>query len=132
MTERVLIVEDNPASLEMLRDWLELQEYEVVAASTLADAIASVERCRPDIVLLDVQLGPDDGLVLAEWVRRHGTLRHTPIIAVTAHAMVTERERMLKAGCNACISKPVEFRLLQEYLRKWLVFATLMNSAGGS
>jgi len=132
MTDRVLVVEDNTASLEMLRDWLLLQDYEVMTASTLVDAIASVERSKPDIVLLDVQLGADDGLSLAQWVRRHRGLRHTPIIAVTAHAMVTERDRMLQAGCNACIPKPIEFRLLQEHLRKWLVIATLMSSANGS
>jgi len=132
MTERVLVVEDNPASLEMMRDWLVLQDYEVETASTLSDAMASIEKAGPDIVLLDIRLGAEDGLSLAEWLRRHPAWRHTPVIAVTAHAMVTEQERILEAGCNACISKPIEFRLLQDHLRKWLVIATLMKSTDGS
>jgi len=127
MNERVLVVEDNAFNLEMLSDWLALQDYEVMSASTLSEAIAVIEQYPPHIVLLDVQLGPDDGLSLATWLREHRILRHTPVIAVTAHAMVTEQERMLQAGCNACISKPVEFQLLQEQLRKWLVIAAKME-----
>jgi CheY-like chemotaxis protein len=127
MNERVLVVEDNAFNLEMLSDWLALQDYEVMSASTLSDAIAMIEKSPPHIVLLDVQLGADDGLSLAAWLREHRILRNTPVIAVTAHAMVTEQERMLQAGCNACISKPVEFQLLQEQLRKWLLIGDLME-----
>ena len=116
MNERVLVVEDNAFDLEMLSDWLALQDYEAISATTLADAIAVIEQYPPHIVLLDVQLGTEDGLSLAAWLREHRILRHTPVIAVTAHAMVTEQERMLQAGCNACISKPVEFQVLQEQL----------------
>jgi len=71
-------------------------------------------------VLLDVQLGADDGLSLAAWLRQQPALRDIPVIAVTAHAMVTERERILQAGCNACVSKPVDFKLLREHLERWL------------
>jgi CheY-like chemotaxis protein len=127
MNERVLVVEDNAFNLEMLSDWLMLQDYEVISAATLSEAIAVIEKYPPHIVLLDVQLGADDGLLLAAWLREHRILRNTPVIAVTAHAMVTEQERMLQAGCNACISKPVEFQLLQEQLRKWLVIAAKME-----
>jgi len=130
MKERVLVVEDNAFNLEMLSDWLFLQDYEVTSATTLSDAMTSVENARPDIVLLDVLLGADDGLSLATWLRKHHSLRQIPVIAVTAHAMVTERERILQAGCNACISKPIEFRLLQEQIRKWLVIAVLLKSGG--
>jgi CheY-like chemotaxis protein len=127
MNERVLVVEDNAFNLEMLSDWLALREYEVTSATTLSEAIAVIEKYPPHIVLLDVQLGAEDGLSLAAWLRQHRILCHTPVIAVTAHAMVTEQERMLQAGCNACISKPVEFQLLHEQLRKWLVIAARME-----
>jgi len=127
MNERVLVVEDNAFNLEMLSDWLTLQDYEVISASTLSEAIALTEKYPPHIVLLDVQLGADDGLSVAAWLREHRILRNTPVIAVTAHAMVTEQERMLQAGCNACISKPIEFQLLHEQLRKWLAIAAKME-----
>jgi CheY-like chemotaxis protein len=132
MKERVLVVEDNAFNMEMLCDWLLLEDYEVTSASTLQEAIALAEKFPPDVVLLDVQLGSDDGLSLATWLREHGALRHIPVIAVTAHAMVTEQERILQAGCNACISKPIEFRLLPEQLRRWLVIAALMKSTDES
>lgn len=127
MNERVLVVEDNAFNLEMLSDWLTLQDYEVISAYTLSEAIALTEKYPPHIVLLDVQLGADDGLSVAAWLREHRILRNTPVIAVTAHAMVTEQERMLQAGCNACISKPIEFQLLHEQLRKWLAIAAKME-----
>jgi CheY-like chemotaxis protein len=80
-------------------------------------------------VSLDVQLGADDGLSLASWMRQQQKLRHIPVIAVTAHAMITEQERILQAGCNTCISKPVDFKLLADQLRVWLaVVADSQNS----
>ena len=75
---------------------------------------------QPDAVLLDVQLGNEDGLSLAEWMRQQPKLCQIPVIAVTAHALVAEQRRFLQAGCNACVSKPVNFKLLGEQLERWL------------
>lgn len=127
MKHRILVVEDNPLSCELLCDWLETQGYEVLSASNLKDAIVAVEKVQPDAVLLDVQLGANDGLALAAWMRQQTELRHLPVIAVTAHAMVVEQERVLQAGCNACVSKPIEFQLLQDRLQQWLTVAAVMK-----
>lgn len=127
MKPYVLVVEDDAPSREMLCDWLELQGFAVNSASSLAEALASVAQCQPDAVLLDVQLGSDDGLSLAIWLRLDQARQHIPVIAVTAHAMLTEQERILQAGCNACISKPVEFHLLRKQLNRWLAGARQMN-----
>lgn len=123
MKHRVLVVEDNELSRELLCDWLEAESYEVLSATDLGTAIAMVEAEQPHAVLLDVQLGAENGLSLAAWMRQHPRLRPIPIIAVTAHAMVTEQERILQAGCNTCISKPVNFKLLREQLQRWLARA---------
>ncbi len=123
----ILVVEDNPLSHELLCDWLEVQGYDVASAGTLREAFAAVERVRPDAVLLDVQLGAEDGLSLPEWMRKQSALRHIPVIAVTAHAMMVEQDRILQAGCSASVSKPIEFRLLQDQLEKWLVVGALMK-----
>ena len=80
-------------------------------------------------MLLDVQLGSEDGLTLARTIRRESRLSHLPIIAVTAHAMVTDRERVIQAGCNACISKPIDFKLLREQLQQWLEVAATLHTA---
>jgi two-component system, cell cycle response regulator DivK len=121
--QSILVVEDNQLSRELLCDWLETEGYEVRFAEDLKTAFAAVQTHQPQAVLLDVQLGADDGLSLASWIRQQPMLRHIPVIAVTAHAMVTEQQRILQAGCNTCVSKPVDFKLLGDQLRVWLAVA---------
>ncbi len=120
MKRRILVVEDNEFSRELLCDWLEAEGYDVTFAEDLKTAFAAVPSQQPHAVLLDVQLGDDDGLLLASWMRREPKLCHIPVIAVTAHAMLTEQQRILEAGCNTCVPKPVDFRLLGEHLQRWL------------
>jgi len=122
---RILVVEDNAINRELLCDWLEAQDYEVLSAEDLGGAQRLLQVEQPDAVLLDVQLGSEDGLSLAAWMRRQPRFSGIPVIAVTAHAMVTEQQRFLQAGCNACISKPIDFKLLGRELDKWL--APLQN-----
>lgn len=120
MKHRILVVEDNQLNRELLCDWLESQGYEVLSVENLGAAFLTLEDQPPDVVLLDIQLGDEDGLSLAAWLRQQPKLCHVPVIAVTAHAMVVEQERILQAGCNACVSKPVDFKLLAEQLERWL------------
>ena len=120
MNHRVLVVEDNLANRELLCDWLEVEGFEVMSAENLDQGFAAFTIQPPHVVLLDVQLGSEDGLSLARWIRQEPKMRHIPVIAVTAHAMVTEQQRVIDAGCNACISKPVDFKLLGKQLERWL------------
>ena len=120
MKHRILVVEDNPLNRELLCDWLEAEGHEVLSAEDLTAARRVLTAQQPDAVLLDVQLGHEDGLSLAEWMRQQPKLCRIPVIAVTAHALVTEHERFLQAGCNACVSKPVNFKVLSEQLERWL------------
>ena len=130
MKRAILVVEDNPLNRELLCDWLETEGYEVWSVDTLNSAIASIEQRLPDAVLLDVQLGDEDGLSLAAWMRKQPKLCHIPVIAVTAHALVTEQRSFLQAGCNACVSKPINFKILREEMERWLrdVNAPKVNS----
>ena len=120
MKNRILVVEDNSLNRELLCDWLEAEGHEVLSAEDLGAARLVLTDQQPDAVLLDVQLGDEDGLSLAAWMRQQPELCHVPVIAVTAHAMVTEQLRFLQAGCNACVSKPVNFKLLSAELQRWL------------
>jgi two-component system cell cycle response regulator DivK len=117
---RILIVEDNGANQELLRDWLEAEGYEVVEATNLAAARAILAGETPQAVLLDVELRGENGLALVAWMRTQPALVHVPVIAVTAHAMLTEQASILQAGCNAWVPKPVDFRALRQHLRRWL------------
>src|SRR6266404_9195162 len=107
---RLLVVEDNPLNLEMITTWLEAEGYQVFSAETLREAFSAFEAARPELVLLDIRLGPDDGTAFAVWLRGQPESHQVPVIAVTAHALRDEQERILKAGCNAVIAKPVGFR----------------------
>jgi two-component system cell cycle response regulator DivK len=120
MIARVLVIEDNLANRELLCDWLEAERHEVLAAENLEQGCSAFTSRRPQVVLLDVQLGAEDGLAFAAWVRCQGHLQPVPIIAVTAHAMITDQERVIEAGCNACVSKPIDFAVLRREIEIWL------------
>jgi len=114
-----LIVEDNPLNRELLRDWLDGEGYEVWSATDLQTSYEAFAKRIPDVVLLDINLGNEDGLDLIAWMRQKPETREVPVIAVTAHALVAEQERILKAGCKACLSKPIDFQLLRAELERW-------------
>jgi two-component system, cell cycle response regulator DivK len=120
MKHRILVVEDNQPNRELLCDWLEAEGFEVLAAVDLEHSFAALKSEPPHAVLLDVQLGAEDGLSIAKWIRQDPKLFRTPVIAVTAHAMVADHERVLRAGCNICISKPIDFKLLRKQLEQCL------------
>ena len=122
---RVLVVEDNLMNLEMLTEWLEITGYQVLAATSLGTARSTFQKHQPAIVLLDIRLGPEDGTEFVAWLR--GEFNQTPVIAVTAHALREEQERILKAGCNAVVSKPVELQSLGAEIKRWL--AVTANAA---
>jgi two-component system cell cycle response regulator DivK len=125
----ILVVEDQPVNRELLCDWLDTEGYDVAQAEDLASAFSALQSFRPDAVLLDIQLGDQDGATLATWIRQQPALRAIPVIAVTAHAMTSEQQRILQAGCNACISKPIDFRLLQDQLEGWLAISAAHSRA---
>ena len=127
MRHRILVVEDNQPNRELLTDWLEAAGFEVMAAQNLEQAFVAFKTQKPDAILLDIQLGTEDGLTLAAWVRQEQKSLTIPVIAVTAHARATDKERIIQAGCNACISKPIDFMLLREQLWQWLTVARVFR-----
>jgi two-component system cell cycle response regulator DivK len=116
----ILVVEDNQLNRELLFDWLEVEGYEVWSAADLKASYEVFSKRLPDAVLLDINLGAENGLDLLGWMRQKPETREIPVIAVTAHALVPEKERILQAGCRACLSKPIDFHLLRTELSRWL------------
>ena len=125
MKHCVLVVEDNQLNRELLQDWLELEGYEVWSAGDLKASYEVFGKRLPDVVLLDINLGAESGLDLVAWMRQRPPLGQIPVIAVTAHALVTEQEWILEAGCRACLSKPINFQGLREQLNHWLEDPTI-------
>ena len=108
MKSKILIIEDNEQNMYMLTYLLESNEYEVLQSFTGADGIALAKENKPDIILLDIQLPEMDGYTVAKKLRDNQNLDDTPIIAVTSYAMPGDREKVLEAGADGYLEKPID------------------------
>ena len=112
---RILIVEDNELNRDVLGRRLMRRGYDVLYAIDMPSAIASAKTELPDLILMDIGLGADSGLDVTERIRAEESDRRVPIIALTAHVMVSDRDKCLAVGCDDFETKPVEFgRLLKK------------------
>jgi CheY-like chemotaxis protein len=121
---RILLVEDEPDTRELVRLTLELYGYDVVDASTAEDGMARARRSPPDLILMDLSLcgGQMDGLEATRRLRADPAFDTIPIIALTAHAMPGDRERSLAAGCDDHWTKPIlDLGLFKERLARAVV-----------
>ena len=110
MTEKkVLIVEDDSRSMKLTRDALQASGYETEEATSAEDALAKISTSRPDLAVIDIRLPGMDGVELALILKSDPANEYIPLIAVTAHAMPGEKERILRAGFRAYLSKPLRF-----------------------
>jgi two-component system cell cycle response regulator DivK len=117
--ELILIVEDNDKNLELVRDLLQVKGYRTLEATTAPSAVALAAAHRPDLVLMDVQLPDEDGVSALGRLRAEPGLAAIPVVALTAFAMREDRARMLAAGFDGYISKPIDLRLfLDEVARQ--------------
>ena len=110
---KILIVEDNEMNRDMLSRRLEKRGHTVITAVDGAAGVARAKAEAPDIILMDMSLPVLDGWEASKQLKADSATSGIPIIALTAHAMATDREKALKAGCNDYDTKPVELpRLL--------------------
>lgn len=107
MGVRVLVIEDNPANLELMTYLLSAFGHTVLAAENGQQGLDAARREHPDLIICDVQLPDIDGYDVARWLKSNPELRSTPLIAVTALAMVGDRERVLAAGFDGYFVKPI-------------------------
>jgi two-component system, cell cycle response regulator DivK len=114
---RILLVEDNEMNRDMLSRRLARQGYEVVLALDGEAGVALAAAVRPDLILMDMSLPGIDGREATRRIREEPALRHTPIIALTAHAMTGDREAATAAGCDDYDTKPVELPRLLAKMR---------------
>lgn len=109
---RVLVVEDNPLNLKLVRDVLTASGYEVVPAITGEEGVSLAASCRPDLVLMDLQLPDFDGYEALRRLRQDAALATVPVVAVTAFAMREDRERARTSGFDGYLEKPISIREL--------------------
>jgi two-component system, cell cycle response regulator DivK len=108
----VLIVEDNPRNLKLVRDVLNHVGYRTLEAETAEDGIELARTQHPGLILMDVQLPGMDGLQALAHLRADPRTAHIRVVAVTAFAMKQDRERCLEAGFDGYLEKPIDVREL--------------------
>jgi two-component system, cell cycle response regulator DivK len=112
VTMRILIAEDNVDNSEMLSRRLRKRGYEVLLAFDGSEAVREACSQLPDVILMDVSMPVMSGLEAAQELRRQEATRHIPIIALTAHAMSSDRQACIDAGCTSFATKPIDFAAL--------------------
>lgn len=112
MPKKILIVEDNLQSMKVVQMALRPHGYALLEASDGEEALEIAVRDKPDLIIMDIQLPKLSGLETTRRLRQMPTFSHTPIIVVTAYAMKGDKEKVIDAGCNAYLSKPINTREL--------------------
>ena len=120
MAKTVLIVEDNELNMKLFHDLLEAHGYDTVETSSGIEAFELARTCRPDLILMDIQLPDVSGLEVTKWIKDDPGLHQIPVVAVTAFAMNGDEERIRQGGCEAYLSKPISIAKFMETVRCFL------------
>jgi two-component system, cell cycle response regulator DivK len=118
---KILLVEDNEMNRDMLSRRLERKGYRVVVAQDGRQGFLLARSERPDLILMDLSLPVMDGWEVTRLLKGNGSTCRIPIIVLTAHALVSDREKAFEAGCDDYDTKPVEFARLSEKIENLLV-----------
>ncbi len=110
--EGILVIDDNPANLRLLRLLLAAESYEVRTADGAAEAITILKNFRPRLILMDLQMPGMNGFELTRWLKADAATRDIVIVALTAYAMKGDEEKAREAGCDGYVSKPIDTRTL--------------------
>lgn len=108
MAARILVVEDNPANLELMVYLLQAFGHSTITAHDGEEGSAAAQQELPDLIVCDLHLPKLDGFAMARQLKAHRRLSHIPLVAVTALAMVGDREKALTAGFDGYIAKPID------------------------
>ncbi len=119
-TRTVLIVEDNELNMKLFHDLLAAHGYRTIQTRNGFDALELARQHNPDLILMDIQLPEVSGLEVTKWIKDDDSLRHIPIIAVTAFAMKGDEERIRSGGCEAYISKPISVMSFLDTVRRFI------------
>lgn len=118
--QRILIVEDVEHSRELLRNVLENLGHIVIEASDGQEALGTIQEQIPDLILLDLKIPPPNGYEVLKEVRNNARSSSVPIVALTAQAMLGDREKALAAGFNGYLTKPIALAQLRSEVARLL------------
>src|SRR6267143_100656 len=126
---KILLVEDNEMNRDMLSRRLQRKGYSVVTAEDGEKGLSLARSEAPDLILMDISLPVMGGWEVTRLLKANEATRHIPIIALTAHAWVTDREKAIEAGCDDYDTKPVEFGRLSEKIESLLTVKKIMMNS---
>ena len=106
----ILVVEDNPANLLLTQAVLQRSHCRISVAGSAAEVDRQIIRELPDVILMDIQLPGRDGLAITRQLKANPSTAAIPIIALTAHAMKDDQDRVYQAGCDGYLAKPISVR----------------------
>ena len=118
--EAILIVDDNPVNMKLIRILLTGEGYDARTASDAGEALEVLKEFSPRLILMDIQLPGMDGLELTRRLKADPLTRDITILGLTAYAMKGDEEKILAAGCDGYVSKPIDTRTLPELISHYL------------
>jgi CheY-like chemotaxis protein len=120
MQKVILIVEDDPMSLELFRDVLQVSGYATLEATDGRWGVELAQEKKPDLILMDIQLPVMDGLEATGILKADSATKNIPIIALTAYAMEEDEERAIQAGADGYLTKPIRIQGFLEAVEEYL------------
>jgi CheY-like chemotaxis protein len=117
---RILVVEDNLDNMTLITDVLKSLGYTAIVARDGEEGVRLAGIEKPDLILMDLQLPKMDGWTATGKIKADPDTAHIPVIALTAHAMVGDRDRALEAGCDDYLTKPLNLRELAQKLNQYI------------
>jgi CheY-like chemotaxis protein len=117
---RILIVEDNMDTYELVHFILEKHGFETFLAVNGRDGVTAAQKQKPDLIIMDMSMPVMDGWTATSLIRKDEQVGVTPLIALTAHALPSDRQRAMDAGCNEYIIKPMDLGDVVEAVQYWV------------
>ena len=116
----ILIIEDNPKNMKLVRDILRYGGHQTLEAATGREGVRLAEEHRPDLVLLDIQLPDIDGINVLREIRKNATLDAVPVLAVSASVMPADQHKIIASGFDAYVTKPINLNQFQDTVKRFL------------
>ena len=118
--KRVLIVEDNMDTFELVHFVLEKNNYETLLAVNGRDGVNAAIKQKPDLIIMDLAMPEMDGWTATNLIKKNSELKSIPLIVLTAHTLPGDRQRAMDAGCDEYITKPMDMGDLMENIEYWV------------
>ena len=120
----VLVIEDNPLNMKLMKSLLKLGDFEILEAADAESGIELAKKIKPDLILMDIQLPGMDGLSATRIIRDDPSLKEVPIVAVTSYAMHGDEQKAKSAGCSGYIAKPINTRSFLDTINDYMISAS--------